>query len=47
MVVPKTKPKRFAETLGRATIPKAKAIGSISLLKFDRNLAKSNRITYL
>jgi hypothetical protein len=47
VVVPKTKPSRFAEPFGRAKIPKASAIGPIPLPKFDKNLAKSNRLTYL
>jgi hypothetical protein len=47
VVVPKTNPSKFAEPFDRAKIPKANAIGPIPLPKLDRNLAKSNRFTYL
>jgi len=47
VVVPKTKPSKLAEPLGRANMPKAKAIGPIPLPKFDTKRAKSNRFTYL
>jgi len=46
VVVPRTKPSKLADPLGRANMPKAKAIGPIPLPKLEIKRAINNLFTY-
>jgi len=46
VVVPSTKPSRLGEPLGRANMPKAKAMGPMPLPKFEMKRATNNLFTY-
>jgi hypothetical protein len=46
VVVPKTKPSKLAEPLGRVNMPKANAIGPMPLPKLEIKRATNNLFTY-